>query len=251
MPPPRHPKDEHKPGEEPQPEKKPVPDKSLKEAVKSPVPEELKKQFESRPGYANYYFNRQNVDRVWQGLKAHGDFSSLTGPWTINGQPSADKQIIIRLDNSQGEIELPTGDSKIAVADAVIDSVLNPPGSGGLLPALYLWRKLLIGGPGHFGQVTYEGASPLPHYNGLFDVLRGVGDGVETRFYCDPADGQLVCVEMSPDDQSDPCEVYFSDYREVEGRQLPHRMEVRYGDSVFGIFTLTHFDLTKSESAAH
>ncbi len=251
MPPrPRRPK--NKPGEEPKPdEKKPAPDKSLKEAVRSPVPEELKKQFEARPGYANYYFNRQNVQRIWNAWKAHGDFSKLTGAWTITGQAGADQQVVLRLDNSQGEIELPTGDSKIAVADGVIDSVLNPPGSGGFLPAVYLWRKLLTGGPGRFGQITYEGAAPLPHYEGLFDVLHAVGDGVETRFYCDPSDGQLVCLEMFPDDGADPCEVYFSDYRENDGRLLPHRMEVRYENNLFGIFTLTNFDLQKSQPAAH
>ncbi len=208
------------------------------------MPAELKKQYEERHGYANYYFNQQNVDRVWKAMTAHGDFAKTAGPWTISGQEDANKQVIIRLDDAQCDIELPTGNSKIVVADG-LDTKLNPPGSGGLLAALHLWRKLLIGGPGKFGQVVYEGTAPLPHYTGLFDVLRGVGGGVETRFYCDPADGQLVCIEMSPDEDSDPCEVYFSDYQETSGSLLPHRMEVHYGDEVFGIFTLTAFDLQK------
>ena len=250
IPQPRRPKEDGKPGEEPKPdEPKPKPDPSLKEAVKSPVPEELKKQFEARSGYANYYFNRQNVERLWKGLTAHGDFSKLTGPWTLTGQAAANKQVIIRLGNSQCEIELPTGDSRIAISNG-FDSVLSPPDSGGLLPALYLWRKLLVGGPSRFGQIRYEGAAPLRGFPGLYDVLNGVSDGVETRFYCDPADGFLACVEMFPDDQSDPCEVYFGDYREVDGRMLPHRMEVRYGDNVFGVFTLSNFELNKAEATA-
>jgi hypothetical protein len=167
----------------------------------------------------------------------------------ITGQASANKQVIIRLGNSQCEIELPTGDSRIAVSNG-FDSVLSPPDSGGLLPALYLWRKLLVGGPSRFGQIKYEGAAPLRGYPGLYDVLNGVSDSVETRFYLDPADGFLACVEMFPDDQSDPCEVYFGDYQEVDGRMLPHRMEVRYGDNVFGVFTLSNFDLQKTEATA-
>ena len=68
-------------------------------------------------------------------------------------------------------------------------------------------------------------------------------NGVESRFYCDPADGTLVSMEMYPDDESDPCEVYFSDYRlEATARFLPHRMEVHSGDSLFGVFVLTGFD---------
>ena len=31
-------------------------------------------------------------------------------------------------------------------------------------------------------------------------------------------------------EDEDPCEVYLSDYQAVDGRQLPHRIEVRYGD---------------------
>ena len=88
---------------------------------------------------------------------------------------------------------------KLPIADG-FDSVLNPPGSGGLLAALYLWRKLLIGGPGKFGEVTYEGTRSAAGHDGLFDVLLASSDGVESRFYCDPADGQLVGMEMYPDE---------------------------------------------------
>ena len=249
----------------------------LDKAVKNPIPEELKKQFEARQGYANYYFNRLNTDRIWQGLTARGDFSQAAGAWTITGQqlvgtmmgqpmrglmknvPSSvasspkqqppgrtppSGQITINLTDDECSIDLPTGSSKISAEDG-LDSVLNPPGSGGLLPALYLWRKLLIGGPSKYGQVTYEGTAPLPGREGLCDVLVAIGEGVETLFYCDPADGSLVAVEMYPDDESDPCEVYFTDYHEVEGRQLPQRMEVHYGDTLFGVFSLTAFDLQK------
>ena len=97
-----------------------------------------------------------------------------------------------------------------------------------------------------FGQITIRRHRSAAGHPGLYDVLNGVGDGVETRFYCDPADGLLACVEMFPDEQSDPCEVYFGDYREVDGRMLPHRMEVRYGDHVFGVFTLIEFRIEQS-----
>jgi serine protease Do len=68
-------------------------------------------------------------------------------------------------------------------------------------------------------------------------------DGMQTLFYCDPVDGSVAGIEMYPDDNVDPCEVYFSDYREENGRFLPHRMEVRYGNAKFGVFALANFDL--------
>ncbi len=143
---------------------------------------------------------------------------------------------------------------KIAVTDGIDAganaAVLSPPGSGGLLAALHLWRKLLVAGPGKYGQVTYEGMAPVPGHNGLCDVLLAVGEGVETRFYCDPTSGALLCVEMYPDDDSDPCEVYFSDYRPERDGSLPHRMEVHYGDVLFGVFVLTSYDLPASKNTA-
>ena len=44
------------------------------------MPEELKKQFEERRGYANYYFNRENVERVWKWLEAARRFLQAHRP---------------------------------------------------------------------------------------------------------------------------------------------------------------------------
>ena len=38
---------------------------------------------------------------------------------------------------------------------------LEPPGSGGLLVALAMWRRFLVAGPGNFGDVTYWGTAPV------------------------------------------------------------------------------------------
>ncbi len=46
---------------------------------------------------------------------------------------------------------------------------------------------------------------------------------------------------MFPEEDADPCEVYFSQYHDVDGRMLPGRMEVRYGDEVYGVFTINEF----------
>jgi serine protease Do len=275
----RHPNDEPKPGQQPddkhQPGEQPkLPPNSeeLDQAVRTPVPDELKKQFEERTGYANFYFNRENTQRVWKALAAQGDFADAAGQWTISGQqiaagplfgvPTPPGQSIptgpvtIHLAADQCDMDLPTSPapSKINVADGIDaganPTVLNPPGSGGLLAALHLWRKLLVGGPGKYGQVTYEGLSPVAGHNGLCDVLLAVGDGVESRFFVDPADGTLLCIEMYPDDDSDPCEVYFSQYRPEQGRNLPHRMEVHCGDVVFGVFALMNFDLQTATDEA-
>ena len=37
-------------------------------------------------------------------------------------------------------------------------------------------------------------------------------------------------MEMFPDIDVDPCELFFRDYREVDGRQFPGTIEVRFGE---------------------
>ncbi|MCC7084331.1 MAG: trypsin-like peptidase domain-containing protein [Pirellulales bacterium] len=227
--------DDKDPGEEPQPQ----PDRDVQEAVKTPIAAIAKQHFEARRGYANYYFNRANVDRIWKALSQRADLSKSLGNWTIVGETMSGGELIVNLGDKECEIDLPTlpTPSRISVVDGV-DHALEPPGSGGFLAALYLWRKMLIGGPGHYGQVTYEGTAPLMEREGLFDVLYAVGSGVEARFYFDPADSALVAMEMWPTEGVDPCEIYFEDYRESDGRWMPQRFVVRHGDKLFDAFTL-------------
>jgi hypothetical protein len=52
------------------------------------------------------------------------------------------------------------------------------------------------------------------------------------------------------DENADPCEIYFSDYREANGRSLPGKMEVRYGDLPFATFKIETFKAEKSEGGA-
>jgi hypothetical protein len=216
----------------------------VQQAVKTPISEVAKKHFEARRGYSNYYFNRTNVERIWKLLSERGDFSKSTGVWSLTGQTGTGGEIAIHLGDTECDIDLPTLPMPLKLnVSAGLDSALNPPGSGGLLAALHLWRKMLIGGPANYGQVVYEGTAPLPGREGVFDVLLAVGGGVESRFYFDPTDSRLVALEMWPAELSDPCEVYFEDYRESDGRWMPYRLEIRHGDKVYDVFSLKELNI--------
>jgi S1-C subfamily serine protease len=212
------------------------------------MPEIVKQHFEKDvPGFANYFFNRQHQERLWKGLAGRGDFSEFNGPWTIAGMVTGSVgEYRIMLTGVGARIELPTGDSEMTIAEG-LPTRLTPAGSGGLLGTLWLWRKLLVEGPKRFGKLEYRGTAPLPERGGLFDVLVGTAEGVDCLFYFEPAGGMLVALEMYPaGNDVDPCEVYFLDHQEHEGRHFPRRMEVRYGDRVFGVFELAKVDLQKS-----
>ena len=127
---------------------------------------------------------------------------------------------------------------------------LLPPQSGGLLPALYLWRRLATEGLDRFGDVYYAGTAPVAGQPGLADVLVGSCKGVECRFYFDPLEGQMIAMEMFADENADPCEIYFSGYRAFDGRMLPGRMYVRFGDDPYAELEIKQFQCGKSEPAA-
>jgi S1-C subfamily serine protease len=247
------PREEKKDGEDKEPKKEPEkkePEKKDDDPKKidpkkiiplgrpaGPMPEIVKQHFEAKPGYANYFFNKQNQDRIWAAFIARGDFATLTGTWNL---ATENDQVKFQVNEKQVVAVLPTGDSTLDITDD-LTAVLEPAGSGGLSAALYLWRRLLVDGPKKFGEIHYAGTTPIAVHptllpETLVDVMVGTHAKVECRFFFDPAKGHLVGLEMQPEDDADPCEVSFADYVEVEGRAVPQRMVVRYGNQLFGDF---------------
>jgi hypothetical protein len=137
-----------------------------------------------------------------------------------------------------------------------LDEQLAPSGSGGLLVALHLWRQLLIDGPEKFGDVVYYGtepqrsSAPQKDLGSQADVLIATRNVVEMRLAFDPASGRLQVLEMISDPAEDPCEIHFSDYREVGGRQFPHTLEVRRGEFVYGKLTWNEVELKAGDAGA-
>ncbi|MBX3412083.1 MAG: trypsin-like peptidase domain-containing protein [Pirellulales bacterium] len=201
---------------------------------KPPLPEIIRQHLVERRGYANAYFNKLNLDRVWNAFLASGSFEGAAGLWTIDGEMEGGGGVRLQLDEVSVRATVPAGETSLAAADD-LSQALDPPGSGGLLAALHLWRRLLTQGPGDFGALHYDGAAPVLGSANLAEVLRGTYANVEVTFAFDPTDGRLLALEMFPANDVDPCELYFSDYREFDGRRLPGRIEVRHGDEVYAV----------------
>jgi hypothetical protein len=115
--------------------------------------------------------------------------------------------------------------------------------------AVHLWRHLLIHGLEGFDQTYYLGAVPVPGRPGVCDVLVASLASVECHFLFDSESGQLIGMEMFGDEHSDPCEIYFYEYEELEGRHLPRRWEVRCGDELYGIFEFSEIKLAAGADA--
>jgi S1-C subfamily serine protease len=267
------PTEKPRPGQQPKPSPPPTPDKEPTTAdgaqgadkpksgqqpkrapgmqlprLEAPMPAVCKQHFEAKRGYANYYFNRWHRDRVMKAWTDRCDLRDLDGTWTLSGELRSGGRFRFQLSDDDGALKLPNSEIRWEATEE-LGSSLAPPQSGGLMPALYVWRRLAVLGPGKFDEAYYLGTVPLAGHQGLVDVLVGLYRGVECHFMFDPVQGHLLAMEMYPEEDADPCEVYFSEYREVDGRFLPGRMDVCVGDDPYGTFKLLefHFDKTANK----
>ncbi len=257
-------------GEKPVPQPPPPP-KQPKFIPKGP-PSPAAKFYQAKPGFANYYFNKLEQDRLLAGFRKLGDFSSLAGTWTIGGtvrlkKLTAESKVDIEIgDEKSKDAKISRPMVKMKIGDYPEDLeplkdqdpilLKKPRESGGLLSALYLYQQLLTQGRKPFSEFAHGGHEPFypPPADGKMPAslgdLRVDAEVLNTRlgaylvkWFFASSDQKLLGFEVRLTENEDPCEVYFSDYRAVEGRQLPHRMQVLYGNLTYGTFTLSRFQL--------
>ena len=225
-------------GQEPQPQGR------RPQADEPPIPPEVQKLIEVRPGFANYYFNTLHRQRVWRRLMEHGDLSSLRGTWKLTGE-MAGVAVTVELSEAGARGLFPQGEFRLE-AGKDLDQQLGPPGSGGLLAALHLWRQFLVEGPEQFGDVVYYGTAPYPDLEGLADVLLATRNVAEVELALEPGSGRLVRLIMTAVSDTDGCELRLGDYRELDGRFVPYQIEVRHGESLVGVLRWQQIELASS-----
>jgi hypothetical protein len=235
-------------GEERRPDDKPgpapgKPDREGDQPAKpraSPLPAAAAGIYESRPGFANHHFNVVERDRVAKAIAARRPADSDT-EWTFSGTLATGEAFRVELSDDRAAIDLPTGTSAIDPRGE-LDKNPEPPGSGGLLAALVLWRRLVREGPSAIGRTSYWGTAPLdpatlaeftePH---LVDVLESAVAGVEARLFVD-ASGRVVGIDLWTEPDADPCEVRLAWPPEANAAGLPAVIDVRRGTVPFGTF---------------
>jgi serine protease Do len=242
------------------------------------------KYYEERKGFANYYYNRQERDRVLATLKKLADYSNVTGDWVWTGSydremrggdftvkmtefadPADAKEVhpLFTLTLGLAEYKLEPLKQGLTIAD-----LTDPPLTGGLLMALYQYKRFLTLGPkgsegdrcNHAGMepvyiMPVDGSKPkkFEEVRLWAEVIRTEHADVVSKWYFyrgdlnpqlkgkDPyPEGALIAGEVYVDRQTDPdpCELYFADFKDAGGKTLPHRMEVRHGDKRFAMFTI-------------
>jgi S1-C subfamily serine protease len=239
-------------------------------ATKSPA----MKLYEPKPGYANYYFNKQQSDRVLAELKKLGDFSKDSGDWTLEAKfktarSESGAMLAVKEEKARTLVQLeleggvkyeldpldPKIDEKRDGEKKLLDRLQEPPGSGGLLVSLDLYKRLLTLGPkafernfGHGGNEPFypppaDGKAPASLNDLRVDteVLHGEHGRYVAKYFFSLKDHTLLGMEVEVSPELDPCELCFSDYRPENGRMLPHRIDVRYGDTRYGTFLVSKY----------
>jgi len=220
------------------------------EPARAALPAAVRPFYEARRGFTNHHFNTVERDRVARAIAADGVHAANGGRWVLSGRLATGEDFRIELSDREGVIDLPTGTTRVD-ATGELDVNPSPPGSGGMLAALLLWRRLLREGPEPLGRTSYWGTVPLdPHGFGedgfgeadgprLVDMLESSVAGVETRFTVG-GDGTVSGIELWTAPDADPCEVRFTFARPIHPQDLPMGMpaviEVRHGNDLFGEF---------------
>ncbi|MEY3204433.1 MAG: Periplasmic serine endoprotease DegP precursor, partial [Planctomycetota bacterium] len=204
------------------------------------LPESVRGLYDPRPGFVNFHFNTLERDRVAAAI-AKSRPATMPGAWEFAGARAEGGRFQLRLADDDAVIDLPTGTSRIDPAgDLAADA--SPPGSGGLLAALAIWRQLVRSGPTAVGGTTYWGTAPRDPQAftagfaaELVDVLEVAVSGMTAEVAVD-ATGIVTQVELWQDADSDSCLVRFGRPHPDDPRGLPTRFDVSRGNEVFGAF---------------
>ena len=209
--------------------------------AQQPMPAKIAKLFAERRGYANYFFNQLQRDRIWQQFQTLGDWTAIRGTWQVQGELPDVGQVRLEIGDRTASGRM--GEQWHSVDfDRDLSRQLAPRDSGGLLLALHQWRRLIVQGPEKFGEVYYLGTVPLVDHEGLVDALVATYDALETRFYFEPQRGTLLALEMYPDLDVDPCEIYFRWDSEAADQTMPTRLDVIFGEKRFGTLQIHAID---------
>ncbi|MFG0333941.1 MAG: S1C family serine protease [Maioricimonas sp. JB049] len=198
-------------------------------------PADYAHMFEERAGYANYYFNRIERERLVSTLESWGDFTGRNGLWEIIGTVRDGQSFHFKL--AEELLAVQTGND-IALQRLDEDFGDVPEGSGGLLAAMHQLKQLLVAPEDYFTEYYYVGSEPLDGFGERVDVLITTRGLVTSRWYFSRTNGRLLGFDTSVDEDIDPCEIRFQGETSFGAYRLPRSFTIRHGDEIVGEFMI-------------
>ncbi|MCA8999854.1 MAG: trypsin-like peptidase domain-containing protein [Planctomycetaceae bacterium] len=224
------------PDQDPDAPKIPLPEELHKLHEKKPeIPEEYASLWEERAGFANYAVNVDHRERILKTLDAWGDFSKQPEGWAIVGKLSDGKAADIRLQPTAVAAKL--GES-FAVQPLDQDFQDQPPGTGGLLAAIFHLRKLLTDPDNYFTEFYYLGSEPLGGTGPRTDVIIATKGLTTSRFFFNQQSGEFVGFDMSLEETVDPCRIRFGPLKSTNGISFPETLTVEHAGDLWDKLTV-------------
>ncbi len=84
---------------------------------KAEIPEIVKQHFQQKRGYANYYFNNLNQERIWKAWNGRCHLADQRGPWSISGNLPNGGTFNFELSDNQAVLKGPSLQSQWTVGD--------------------------------------------------------------------------------------------------------------------------------------
>jgi S1-C subfamily serine protease len=232
----------------------------------------------AKEGFANFWFNKEATKDLMHHLQERGDFTKFDGKWEFEGgikflKANTASPVLVDV----GEDKSKENVARMKVAEFPVPYELfplrlgqitreykGPDGSGGLLAAFYIYRNLLIRGEkGFVREFVHGGFEPcypptsdrkklLRERKLLTEVINAQAGPYIVKFFFNKEDakeaGRLEYMEVRMEENEDPCEVYFSDYRQFPtGQWMAHRLTVVYGDTLYGTLEFNSIRLNTAE----
>jgi hypothetical protein len=221
-----------KPGDKPKDGKQPAPKPKIVPGAPKAAgpPAKFKHMLTKKAGFANYYFNTVEQNRLKPFVDDWGDYSSLTGTWKIKGKSADGKPFTLTLADKGLGLDL-GGEPYLQSLDGS-DFIDEPKGSGGMLVAFQQLKHMLTAGDQGFSEYYYLGSEPLD-VDTTVDVIVTSKGGVEGRWYFAQEPAAFVGFSSQLYEDSDECEVLFGSLADFEGRKFPKELTVRVGSTEF------------------
>ncbi len=234
--------DEPKPDGDKKPEKPPRPVPMMPHKPEAEIPEAYKHMLEPKDGYANYYFNKLEQDRVLAGMAEYEPWRSVTGRWKLTGKTSAGEPFTLTLADTGVGLTMPKAPYLQPLGDDA-EAIDEPPGTGGLLIALHQYRLLLTKGREAFSDFYYFGNEPLDGRGDMVDVIVSRKDGIETRWYFRQLDHALIGFDSALGTDVDPAEIRILATGTISGRPLLRKFIAQSGEREFATFDIEALDV--------
>ena len=227
-----NPEQEAQPPQQPLP-KLPIPIPGLELLTKPENPHAY--LYEEKSGFANYHFNKVAVERAVESMVPWGSFAKSQGPWSLNLKDQRGAVMQVKLTDTTVAAKLGETPYIQELSDPLLD---KPPGSGGLLIAFDHLRRMLINPQARFSEFYYVGSEPLDGTGPKVDVLVALQGTAISRWYFQREPVALVGWDTAIEEDTDECEVRFTELADFEGRKLPKKLTIRRAEMLIGEFTL-------------